>query len=140
MTGLSIGLTAGLTLGLMARLGGQPTEEATPRLTMREDAVYTLLCGLAAGLTLGLPIGLLLGLAAGLTFALATGLMFELGPNAARRYLVFLLCSRKRLPFRLARFLDWACTAGLMRYSGPAYQFRHRELQQWLTTHPTPTT
>jgi hypothetical protein len=25
-----------------------------------------------------------------------------------------------------------------MSYSGPAYQFRHRELQQWLATHPEP--
>lgn len=45
---------------------------------------------------------------------------------------------RKHSPFRLARFLDWSCDAGLMRFSGPAYQFRHRELQLWLAAHPYP--
>jgi hypothetical protein len=54
----------------------------------------------------------------------------------ARRYLVFSLCSRGRLPFRLSEFLDWACDAGMMRVSGAAYQFRHRELQQWLACRP----
>ncbi|MER5411010.1 hypothetical protein [Streptomyces sp. NPDC002769] len=51
---------------------------------------------------------------------------------------MFLLCSRRRLPFRLGLFLDWTVTAGLMRYSGPAYQYRHRELQHWLRQHPQP--
>ncbi|MET7636188.1 hypothetical protein [Streptomyces sp. NPDC005078] len=124
----------------MVMLGGQPTEEATPRLTMREGAVYRLLSGLAAGLALVLVGRLLLGPATGLTLGVTAGLTVALAASAARRYLAFLVCSRRCLPFRLARFLDWTCTAGLMRYSGPAYQFRHRELQQWLTTHPTPTT
>jgi hypothetical protein len=39
---------------------------------------------------------------------------------------------RHRLPMRLGRFLDWACEAGLLRASGATYQFRHRELQEWL--------
>ncbi|MET8808631.1 hypothetical protein [Streptomyces sp. NPDC004546] len=51
---------------------------------------------------------------------------------------MFLLCSRRRLPLRLGPFLDWAVTARLMRYSGPAYQYRHRELQHWLREHPSP--
>ncbi|MGV4986814.1 hypothetical protein ACVB8X_27565 [Streptomyces sp. NRAIS4] len=61
-----------------------------------------------------------------------------LGGREARRYVVFLMCSHRRLPFRLARFLDWSCKAGLLRHSGPAYPFRHRELQRWLTENPTP--
>jgi hypothetical protein len=40
--------------------------------------------------------------------------------------------------FRLGLFLDWAVTAGLMHYSGLAYQYRHRELQHWLRQHPQP--
>ncbi len=58
--------------------------------------------------------------------------------GAGRRYLVFLLCTRGRLPWRLGAFLNWGYDAGLLRVSGVAYQFRHRELQDWLTTHPTP--
>lgn len=53
-------------------------------------------------------------------------------------YLVFLTAAQPRLRFRPARFLDWAVTAGLMRTSGIAYQFRHREFQEWLVRHPEP--
>ncbi len=52
-------------------------------------------------------------------------------------YLVF-LASQCRLRYRPARFLDWSVTAGLMRTSGIAYQFRHREFQEWLVRHPEP--
>ncbi|MFJ3939257.1 hypothetical protein [Streptomyces parvus] len=49
-----------------------------------------------------------------------------------RRYLHALLLLRPLLPFRLGRFLKWAYGAGLLRTEGPAYQFRHRELYEWL--------
>ncbi|MFF2996963.1 hypothetical protein ACFVTC_20750 [Streptomyces sp. NPDC057950] len=71
-----------------------------------------------------------------LAFGLAAGLYWLAG--AGRRYLDFLLCVRGRLPWRLGTFLNWSYEAGLLRISGVAYQFRHRELQDWLTTHPTP--
>lgn len=53
-------------------------------------------------------------------------------------YYCALLVHRPRLPLRLARFLDWSVSAGLMRTSGVAYQFRHREFQEWLVRHPEP--
>jgi hypothetical protein len=37
-----------------------------------------------------------------------------------------------QLPIRLGAFLDWAYGAGLLRLSGIAIQFRHREFQEWL--------
>jgi hypothetical protein len=44
-----------------------------------------------------------------------------------------------RLPWRLGRFLHWCYTdAGLVRTAGIAYQFRHRELQDYLARHPQP--
>jgi hypothetical protein len=39
---------------------------------------------------------------------------------------------RGLLPRRPARFLDWCLNQGLLRLSGNALQYRHRELQQWL--------
>ncbi|MEU6260471.1 NACHT domain-containing protein [Streptomyces sp. NPDC047043] len=148
--GLMFGLTAGLALGLTVGLAQQPGASLGARAVIRSDA----LVGLALGLAFGLAIGLTFGLAFGLTFGRASGLMTGLavglaaglmaglmaGAQASRRYAVFLLCSRRRLPFRLGLFLDWAVTAGLMRYSGPAYQYRHRELQHWLRQHPQPPT
>ncbi|MFE4579418.1 hypothetical protein, partial [Streptomyces chartreusis] len=58
------------------------------------------------------------------------------GLRSARRYVVFLWCARKVLPFHLTSLLAYAYRAGLLRRSGNAYQFRHRELQQWLTAQP----
>ncbi|MFF4254421.1 NACHT domain-containing protein [Streptomyces sp. NPDC001663] len=54
-------------------------------------------------------------------------------------YLAFVLWNSRCLPLRLARFLDWSVAAGLLRTSGVAYQFRHREFQEWLVRHPEPT-
>lgn len=39
---------------------------------------------------------------------------------------------RGAFPLRRTAFLSWCVTAGLMRTSGSAYQFRHRELQDHL--------
>ncbi|WP_179851046.1 NACHT domain-containing protein [Streptomyces sp. TLI_55] len=52
-------------------------------------------------------------------------------------YLVHRLAN-PRLGPRLPTFLDWCVTAGLLRTSGIAYQFRHREFQEWLVRHPRP--
>ncbi|MGW2827379.1 NACHT domain-containing protein [Streptomyces sp. NPDC001443] len=142
--GLPVGLLIGVAISLAFGLQGEPTTAASPRATIRGDFVYGLVL-IVAGAIVG---GLLGGppgqppdsLADGLACALSAGLAFGLtrGLSAARRYTVFLLCSRRRLPFRLARFLDWAASAGLLRYSGPSYQYRHRELQQWLARQPNP--
>lgn len=63
--------------------------------------------------------------------------------TAVPRYLALLLCTRRYgahwLPWRLGRFLHWGREVGLLRVSGVAYQFRHRELQEWLARQPRPT-
>jgi hypothetical protein len=100
---------------------------------------------LAAGLPIGfagkLAAGLPTGLAFGVTFGLTGGVAFGLCTAfcAGRRYLVFLcVCRGRLLPWRLGAFLHWSYGAGLLRISGIAYQFRHRELQDWLTANPAP--
>ncbi len=52
-----------------------------------------------------------------------------------QRYAFFLFFSRRTLPLRLGHFLDWAASAGLLRRVGSAFQFRHRDLQDWLAAH-----
>jgi len=68
------------------------------------------------------------GLAPRPTFGLACGgvewLRFSVSMSMASR--------AGRLPRHLPSFLDWAYAAGLLRLSGVAIQFRHRELQDWL--------
>ncbi|MGC0334313.1 hypothetical protein RKD23_007303 [Streptomyces sp. SAI-170] len=136
------GLGAGFRFSMAAGLRGAPTTAVSPPVALRDDTVYGLVyavsTGLFGGLAVGSTVALLLDPATGLVIGTATAIASgqASGLSAARRYLVFLLCSRRRLPFRLGHFLDWSCSAGLMRYSGPAYQFRHAELQHWLAAHP----
>ncbi|MGF0175786.1 NACHT domain-containing protein [Streptomyces sp. Marseille-Q5077] len=73
--------------------------------------------------------------------SLAIMLILELGVGLAlmRRHMIVTVYLSARLPFRLGRFMKWACSSGLLRVSGGAYQFRHREFQQWLIHHPQTT-
>ncbi|WP_431784097.1 hypothetical protein [Streptomyces chumphonensis] len=73
------------------------------------------------------------------TLGVVFGLILAFWVGAASmRYVAFLLATRRLwasdrwLPWRLARFLDWCCEVGVMRSVGVAYQFRHRELQEFL--------
>ncbi|MEU9405828.1 NACHT domain-containing protein [Streptomyces sp. NPDC048281] len=138
MGGLMGGFLGGLAFGLAGPLRDVPPTD--PRHPVRDDLAVGLTVGLAFGLAFGLMGGLAGGLAIGLAFGLAYGLAAGLYwlAGAGRRYLVFLCCARGRLPWHLGAFLNWAYQAGLLRISGVAYQFRHRELQDWLTAHPTP--
>ncbi|GHA72581.1 hypothetical protein GCM10010372_84090 [Streptomyces tauricus] len=147
--GIKAGFTAGLTFGIMfgfmgwVVLGSGP-QEAGRRLGARDVIRDDFVAGLMIALTLGLAFGLAIGVVSGLT-GLVMGVLggmsgLAAGSSTSRRYAVFLLYSRRRLPLHLGLFLDWAVTAGLMRYSGPAYQYRHRELQHWLRQHPHPQT
>ncbi|MFD5634831.1 hypothetical protein ACFWJM_11920 [Streptomyces sp. NPDC127077] len=123
----------------MPGLAKEPSADLGARAVIRRDALVGVPVGLVPGLAGGLAGGLTIGLAGGIPIGFAAGLTGILGGGrASRRYAVFLLCSRRRLPLQLGLFLDWAVAAGLMRYSGPAYQYRHRELQHWLRQHPQP--
>ncbi|MDX3538604.1 NACHT domain-containing protein [Streptomyces sp. MB09-01] len=152
-TGRQAGLVAllvcGILLGIVTGLGSlsrrEPAMSARPRDVIRGDLLQGLaevvLTGTYTGvivllimdiLGVGIADALLLGLAVGL----GAGVGF--GTQSGRRYLAFMLCSRGEMPTRLGIFLDWACSAGLLRFSGAAYQFRHREFQQWLARTPGP--
>lgn len=140
-----IGLVAALMVGLTDTSDATPTD---PRRPVRDDLgagivfgigiapLIAIPSGIGAWITGGIKVGIAVGIVLGLASGLILGMYFLTG--AGRRYLVFLYCSRGRLPRRLGTFLNWAYGAGLLRISGVAYQFRHRELQDWLTTHPGP--
>ncbi|MGQ4384939.1 NACHT domain-containing protein [Streptomyces sp. SAS_270] len=119
-TDLAAGLTAGVLVALLLLF---------PYGSYLRIPVAAPLCvWLPVGHAMGPVYVSVLGLLYGLAFCGASG----------RRYLAFLLCMSGRLPWRLGRFLDWAHQAGLLRVTGGSYQFRHRELQQWLSNHPPP--
>jgi hypothetical protein len=99
----TIGLAFGLTGGVAAFLV----------FVMSQDIVESLVCALIGGVTFGLAFGAI----------------------AWARTMIGLVVAATRglLPLRLWTFLDWACEARLLRVSGATYQFRHRELQHFLT-------
>jgi hypothetical protein len=164
--GVAAGVITALTVGLTVGLTAPAAEGATnPRDVVRSDIEVGLTAGLVFGLmaaaavglwsslqggaalvaiAYGVAVGLAINLAAGVTFGLAAGLAggsvtFGLAAGiAGTRYLALLLCTRGRLPLRLGSFLQWCYHAGLIRTAGIAYQFRHRELQDYLARHPVP--
>jgi hypothetical protein len=100
----AIGVAFGLTGGVAAMLV----------FIMKQDIVESLVCAIIGGVAFGLAFGAITWTRSmiGLTVAAIRGL----------------------LPLRLWTFLDWACEARLLRVSGATYQFRHRELQDSLTS------
>jgi NACHT domain len=137
IAGLTIGVGYGLTVGIADR----SPQAIGPREIIRADGQYGLV------LTLVIWVGLLLtfeipsrfalsvsALAVATSLALVAGLSY--GADAWTRYYIsiVIIAARKRGPLRFGAFLDWAQQAGLLRVSGVAYQFRHRQLQDWLTS------
>ncbi|MEW9520963.1 NACHT domain-containing protein [Streptomyces tubercidicus] len=147
-------LVTGFATGLVVGLGFVPFYwfALGPVLAPGAVLIYMLLFGLGGARTLALLYNRLFR--CGFRGALdalfrpwrAFGPLFRTGAGPALgaagvRYTAFLLCTRRwwssqPLPWRLGRFLDWCCDAGLTRTAGIAYQFRHRELQDFLTRGP----
>lgn len=114
---------------------------ARPRAAIRASTGYGLLSGFVAGLAVAfllaagteLTSSALGWLVLSVVAVLATLLAAIVLTPVWRRYLILLLTTRGRLPWRLAGFLDWTVQVGAMRTAGPAYQFRQLDLQQHLT-------
>ncbi|WP_405985343.1 NACHT domain-containing protein [Streptomyces sp. NBC_00872] len=143
-------LVTGFATGLVVGLAFVPFYwfALGPELALGAVLIYMLLFGLGGGRALALLYNRLFRCGyRGALDALfrpwrAFGPLFRTGAGPALgaagvRYVAFLLCTRRwwsdePLPWRLGRFLDWCCDAGLTRTAGIAYQFRHRELQDFL--------
>jgi hypothetical protein len=150
--GLTAGLTFGLTLGLTGAVWvlslfwiGSPGELRVRDLRhiVGNNLAFGLISGLIGGPIFGSFSGLTAGFIGSLTLALTLGLTIGLGFGLPGfRYIALLMCTRKRttrwLPWRLGTFLNWCYVAGLIRIAGIAYQFRHRELQDYLARDHTP--
>jgi hypothetical protein len=143
---LVLGLAVGVIQGLIEALGGWLEIAPSPSVLARQCIQFHTAYGLASGLALGVGIGLWcshrLGLGPGLALGVATGLALglgfglSLGGSGWLRYAIGVHAAVRQhlLPRRPARFLDWCLRAGLMRMAGSSLQFRHRKLQDWLTS------
>ncbi|MFF5257970.1 NACHT domain-containing protein [Actinomadura viridis] len=141
VAGLSGAFALAVALGVVFRIamGGwsKDAELAHPREALHRDptigVAFGLTGGVAAFLVFIIERNILVALASAITGGVAFGLSF--GAIAWCRTMIGLLVAAARglLPLRLWTFLDWACEAHLLRVSGATYQFRHRELQDFLT-------
>jgi NACHT domain len=138
--GLAVGVAFGLAAGLLLGLTGTFSLAEQPTSVMRQNLAF----GLAVGLVVGLAAGVALGVAVGVAFGLAVGLAAGLGGGLVAglavwvRYVIGCWLARREgtLPRQVGQFLDWAYSANLLRMSGTAIQFRHRELQTSLSSPP----
>lgn len=148
LTGVLSGVLTFAAIGLAAGIlrWSTPAERATavdPRSVLRTDRVATLFwASVVSVVVTGFVYSILARthphLAAFLA-AITTGgfLGFGYMLGAAWSWLQvtrFWLALRRRLPWRLMAFLDDAHERGVLRLAGAVYQFRHRRLQDYLTT------
>lgn len=146
--GITEALAATLAVCVLTGLSYGTSHAVTPEAPLTNDLIFGLVLGGVAGIATGLPGGLTGGLAARLhlnahltvsgsaLLAIAISVLagVALGSRAWLRYVIALafLAPQDRLPWKCQRFLDWAATAGLLRVSGIAYQFRHDDLRTHL--------
>lgn len=142
-TALAIGLALGIAGGIIWGAMDNSPQALGPREVIQADGRYGLTVGLPAGAVCLLVGGSLGGFRYGVAFALAGVLAFTLvfilgfGSSTWVRYHVSVAIGaiRRTGPIGFGAFLDWSQQAGLLRLSGISYQFRHRQLQDWLATH-----
>ena len=128
LSALTISAMGGLILDSSAERARDAAEELRERIEAEADGwALRMLDEWAAGPDFGTLNVLLIGLSVGLATALS---------GVSGRYLALLLCTRRRgerwLPWHLTRFMKRCYDAGLLRRAGGAFQFRHRELQDFL--------
>jgi hypothetical protein len=147
--GVSEGVSAGFATLVLAGFGDRRVKALSPSDALRTDLffglvagiVYVAVGGLPGGLTGGLlshlhlnkyltvpgsvALALIIGLTAGISLASRCWLRYAIS--------VTMEASRRRIPLRFARFMDWAYGAGLLRITGISYQFRHEKLKSSLT-------
>ncbi len=141
--GLVLGLTAGATFGIASQIVPNLIRSAENRATARNastadstwraDRRLTVLSTCTVVVTFSLTFGITVGLAFGLSNILAGGLDPKSCPWALCVMAKAYAAIRGQLPFRLIPFLEDAHRLGLLRAIGPRYQFRHADLQDYLT-------
>ena len=141
-------LVTGTMMGLINGAADGSPKPVSPRQVIAADGRFRLAIGLIAVAVGEIPFavatryvsvgpgGQVLWALLGLTAALS-GVISGYASAWTRYHVTVLLGAlRGRTPLRLGEFLDWSHQVGLLRANGPAYQFRHRQLQDYLTSCP----
>jgi hypothetical protein len=139
---LAVGLAVGLSNVLVNLLDSRDVAQrsASPTRSYRGDRAHSMSTGLVSGLMSGLAAGpLVVGPLSGSSFGLLVGLVVALARFASAAWFAFGVAAlkeaaRRRLPapWQVMAVLEDCHRLGLLRTVGPAYQFRHAELQNHL--------
>ncbi|MGW4826335.1 NACHT domain-containing protein [Amycolatopsis japonica] len=127
------GLAVFVLLFCQLALARRPTVSSRPSQVVRRSVVFDV--------TMALSVGAAFATMASIADqpVLASGVIgaFLLARPTWFRYGAAIVLGRRgnRLPWRPARFLDWAHEVGLVRLSGGGVEFRHPELRAWLLEH-----
>ncbi|MFP8961264.1 NACHT domain-containing protein [Streptomyces nanhaiensis] len=135
-TAIALGYLAPFpVVGAVWPVAGHPQAALTgPRDPLRAELRCAAALAVSVSLSAGALSAHLMESASGFLYGALFAFLpvLSLSAPAWRRYTAFKLTVVGRLPAGLGSFLDWCCEAGLLRVEGLAYQFRHRELQDWL--------
>ncbi|MFI7121303.1 NACHT domain-containing protein [Amycolatopsis sp. NPDC049868] len=147
LLGMVCGLASWLAIGVIAWAETPITDEQprTPTVTFGRDLQLVYVKSLAGGAALGVALGVQDALSGGtdMTSRITVGLLvtvtITLGiglHHPSGRYLITVIALRTRnqIPLRLLAFLNDAHRLGLLRQTGPLYQFRHAKLHDRLAT------
>jgi NACHT domain len=144
--GSAFGLGVGLVVGLASGLSDPSPQLVGPIDVIHSDGVYGFTFGLLVALVVGPAVGVasrfvggplagpVAGLVTGLAFGLAFALSFGAHPWVRYHIAAVVAAAKGCAPMHFGALLRWSREARLLRESGIAYQFRHRQLQDWLAT------
>jgi hypothetical protein len=145
-TAVTSGIGATLAATVLFGLGKGIVQIVSPRSILQNDLIFGSVLGFSVAIAAALPGGLTGGIVSSLKLnsilsipgsalvavlvAVTGGII--LGSRAWTRYAfaILMMAPRRRLPWRLMKFLEWSNQAGLLRISGLAYQFRHDSLRR----------
>lgn len=142
--GLVIGGIMAIVVGLQRSTTG--VRATTPQSALRDDGLALLSYSVSAGAVIGLIMALATGwwssrfsVMMSLNSALVAASMAAFGRPASGWYTLahLALAVRGKLPWRLMRFCADAHELGILRQSGPVYQFRHAMLRDRLAARPS---
>jgi hypothetical protein len=124
--------SATLLLLVTASTGLDPVDITRPMATLDSDRNFAAIIGIAIGACIMLYYVTLYGLEVALIFSSMCVFGAILSSSYTRYLVTAYLGAMHGLPFRFAHFLDLCHSAGILRISGAGYQFRHRELLDYL--------
>ena len=131
--GIGVGASSGALIALLtASYGLDPVDATRPMATLINDRNFAFLVGLVVGGFWTLYYITLYGLKMSLMLSSMCVAGAVLSSSYSRYLVAVYLGIRRGLPFRFAYFLDSCHIAGILRLSGAGYQFRHREITDYL--------